>query len=148
MPDLTANDPAQDVLVTTRHGTVRGTRGGGVRSFFSVPYAAPPVGALRFRAPQSPESWSGVRDATRPGPNAPQPQRDFPALDILPLVGTGWAKGDDYLTLNVWAPDDAASGRPVMVFIHGGAWAIGSKDAAVNDGTAFARSGVVCIGIN
>jgi para-nitrobenzyl esterase len=148
MPDAIGQSATLDVLVATRHGTVRGRSHAGVHRFFGVPYAAPPVGELRFRAPRSPAPWEGVRDATQAGPTAPQPQREFPALDVLPLIGTGWVKGDDYLTLNVWAPDDAATGRPVMVFIHGGAWVIGSKDSTVQDGSAFARAGVVCIGIN
>lgn len=142
-----APDP-QSAYAQTRHGMVRGLRANGVRKFLGVPYAAPPVGELRFRAPEPPSSWDGVRDATQPGPSAPQFHREFPNLEVTPLIGTGWARGDDFLTVNVWCPDDDASGRPVMVFIHGGAWVLGSKDAAVNDGTAFARSGVVCININ
>ncbi len=137
-----------EIVAATRHGLVRGARANGVRRFLGVPYAAPPVGDLRFERPRPPPAWTGVRDATQPGPTAPQFHRDFPGLDIKPLVGTGWARGDDFLTVNVWCPDDDGAGRPVMVFIHGGAWALGSKDAAVNDGTGFARSGVVCININ
>jgi para-nitrobenzyl esterase len=143
---VTAQPP--DLVVAIRQGRLRGQRAGGIRRFLGVPYAAPPVGELRFRAPQSPAAWEGIRDASRPGPNAPQMHRDFPAIDVLPLIGTGWVPGDDYLTLNVWCPDDDAQNRPVMVFIHGGAWVLGSKDASVNDGSGFARSGIVCIGIN
>ena len=137
-----------DAITATRQGKLRGLRNGGIRRFLGVPYAAPPVGELRFRVPQPPAAWDGIREATQPGPNAPQILKTFGALDAVPLVGAGWVPGDDYLTLNVWCPDDDAERRPVMVFIHGGAWVIGSKDAPVSDGSAFARSGIVCIAIN
>jgi para-nitrobenzyl esterase len=140
---------AQDAaLVVVAQGTVRGRRAQGVRSFLGIPYAAPPVGERRFALPQPPDRWAGIRDADRPGPNAPQFMRAFPQLDVAPLVGHGWSRGDEFLTLNVWAPDGATTDRPVMVFIHGGAFVLGSKDAAVHDGSAFARSGIVCVAIN
>jgi para-nitrobenzyl esterase len=148
MNDDALSGNMEDTIATTRQGKLRGTRHGGIRRFLGIPYAAPPVDDLRFRAPQSPAAWEGIRDATQPGPNAPQIHREFPAIDVVPLVGAGWVKGDDYLALNAWCPDDDGQGRPVMVFIHGGAWVLGSKDASVSDGSAFARSGVVCIGIN
>lgn len=135
-------------IVSTRSGAVRGRVVQGVRRFLGIPFAAPPVGARRFAMPEAPEPWSHVRDAIEPGATAPQPSRPFPNLDIEPLVGRGWVPGDDYLTLNVWAPDDDSTGKPVMVFIHGGAWMVGSKDVAVHDGTGFARSGVVSVAIN
>jgi para-nitrobenzyl esterase len=138
----------QHVVVPTRQGDLRGQRIGGIRRFLGVPYAAAPVADLRFRAPQPAPSWPGVRDAISPGPNAPQVVKAFPSLDPAPLVGSGWVRGDDYLALNVWAPDDDGRGRPVMVFVHGGAFAVGSKDASVSDGSGFARSGIVCVAIN
>lgn len=118
-----------------------------MRHFASVPYAAPPVGKRRFAPPSPPPAWHGVRDATAPVATAPQRLRAVPGLDIEPLVGTGWTPGDDYLTLDVWSPEDAA-GLPVMVFVHGGGFVIGSKDASVQDGATFARDGVVCVSIN
>ena len=126
---------------------MRGCADGGVLRFLSIPYAAPPIGENRFKAPQAVAPWTGERDATRAGPSAPHRIKDFPAIDVVPLVGTGSEGGEDYLTLNIWAPENA-SGRPVMVFIHGGGFVIGSKDAPVSDGTEFARSGVVCVAIN
>jgi len=137
-----------DPIVTIASGRVRGRSEGGVRRFFGIPYTAAPVGPLRFALPQPHAPWDDVLDAVEPGPNAPQIVRPFPGLDIAPLIGHGWIKGDDFLSLNIWAPDDDAPGKPVMVFIHGGAWVLGSKDAAVQDGSAFARSGVVCVSIN
>ncbi len=138
---------SNDERVVLSTGSVRGTRNGSIRSFLAIPYAAPPVGARRFAAPQPVEPWTGERDATLRGASAPQRIRDFPGLDIIPLVGDGQACGDDYLTLNIHAPVDAAA-RPVMVFIHGGGFVVGSKDASVQDGTTFARDGIVYVAIN
>src|SRR5690349_17521119 len=117
-----------DVEVST--GIVRGELTGGVRRYLGIPYAAPPVGARRFELPTRPDTWRGVRDATAAGPNAPQIHKPFPGLDVVPLIGTGWVRGDDYLTLNVWAPEASAEKLPVMVFIHGGGFVLGSKDAS------------------
>lgn len=138
-----------DIIADTEAGKVAGERAGGVVRFRGIPYAAPPVGRLRFQLPVQHWSWDGIRDATRRGPSAPQPKREAGLpIDIAPLLGEGWAPGDDFLTVNVWAPHAAVSGLPVMVFIHGGAFVAGGADAAVNDGAAFARSGVVCMAVN
>ena len=144
MIDTTAIDAA---LADTVAGRVRGSVADGIRRFLGVPYAAPPVGDNRFAPPRPVTPWQGERDATTPGPCAPQRLRAFPQLDIAPLVGDGGVRGDDYLTCNIWAPVGAVD-APVMVFIHGGGFVIGSKDASVSDGTGFARSGVVCVAIN
>jgi para-nitrobenzyl esterase len=135
------------VIRRSEAGALRGRRDDGICRFLGVPYAAPPVGSNRFKEPQPIAPWQGEREATEPGHCAPHRLKDFPAIDVVPLVGTGGEGGDDYLTLNIWAPE-AASNRPVMVFIHGGGFVIGSKDAPVSDGTAFARSGLVCVAIN
>ena len=140
-------DPLPATQRLTAAGVVQGDCREGICRFLGVPYAAPPIGANRFREPQPVEPWNGVRDATRPGPCAPHKIRPFPQLDVFSLVGHGGMEGGDYLTLNIWAPEDAAQ-RPVMVFIHGGGYVVGSKDAPVHDGSAFARSGVVCVAIN
>ncbi|QDZ06781.1 carboxylesterase/lipase family protein [Sphingomonas panacisoli] len=129
-------------------GAVRGATDGVIDRFVGIPYAAPPVGERRFAAPQPVEPWSGERDATLPGSNAPQRVRAFPGLDVYPLVGTGWVEGDDYLTLNVLRLTGSAGPLPVMVFIHGGGFVVGSKDAAVQDGASFARDGIVYVAIN
>jgi para-nitrobenzyl esterase len=137
-----------NVVVATPLGELRGIEKGGVRLFLGVPYAEPPIGALRFAVPEPKAAWEGVRDAIAPGPNAPQRTAPFPGLDAEALIGKGWSPGDDYLTLNVWAPCGRGSQCPVMVFIHGGGFVVGSKDAPVSDGSAFARDGVVCVAIN
>src|SRR3546814_2529318 len=83
-----------------------------------------------------------------PGPAAPHRIKPFPAIDPSPLVGHGSDGTDgDYLRLNIWAPREAVA-APVMLFIHGGGFVAGSKDATVHDGTAFAASGAVCVAIN
>jgi para-nitrobenzyl esterase len=135
-------------IVTVAAGAVQGAAENGVRRYLGLPYAAAPVGALRFRHPQHHPGWNGVLDATKPGPTPPQRLRPVPGLDIAPLVGRGWVEGDDHLSLNIWAPDENAADLPVMVFIHGGAWVLGHKDAAAHDGSGFARSGLVCVAIN
>lgn len=138
------NRTADTASAVTAQGPVRGRVSDGIVTFLGVPYAAPPV---RFAAPQPPAAWTGVRDATHAGDCAPHEIKPFPQLDVFPLVGHGGLGGRDYLTLNVWAPVDARD-RPVMVFIHGGGFVVGSKDAPVQDGSAFARSGVVCVALN
>ncbi|GAM98243.1 carboxylesterase type B [alpha proteobacterium U9-1i] len=141
-------------LVQTQTGAVRGAELNGVARFYGVPYAAPPVGALRFAAPQAPAPWDGVRDARERGFIAPQPtptpeemERALPGLDIQPLIGGDQRQGDDHLALNIWAPS-AATNAPVMVFIHGGSFTGGAGAADVYDGAAFARAGIVCVTIN
>ncbi|MES2174286.1 MAG: carboxylesterase family protein [Pseudomonadota bacterium] len=137
-----------DMIVPTGAGLVRGTVMDGIARFLGVPYAAPPTGDRRFAPPQPPERWDGVRDALDPGASAPQRVRGVPGVDVEALVGKGWMPGDDYLTLNIWKPADGSTALPVMVFIHGGGFVLGSKDAPVQDGSAFARDGVLMVAIN
>jgi para-nitrobenzyl esterase len=135
-------------LVTVPEGILEGVSQDGVRRFFSVPYAAPMTDANRLREPQPVERWSGTRDATQYGPSAPQSRGNIPGIDMTTLVSASTATGPDYLTLNIFAPEGEAQGRPVMVFVHGGSFVAGSKDAAVYDGSQFARDGVVCVTVN
>jgi para-nitrobenzyl esterase len=133
------------VTVTTRQGAVRGRVENGVATFKGVPYAAPPFGAHRLRPPQAPASWEGVRDALEFGATAPKlPYAPpFDALLAEPVIS-----GEDCLNLNVWTPDPAGSGLPVMVWVHGGAFVNGSGAVPTYDGSRFARDGVVCVTIN
>lgn len=139
----------QRTTITLPQGVAEGFVEGAVQRFYSLPYAASLTRERRFKVPAPAEAWTGVRDATRPGPSAPQ---STPAtvdeIDVEALMGAPTPLGPDYLTLNVFAPEAVGSGRPVMVFVHGGSFVAGSKDASIYDGSAFARDGVVCVVIN
>lgn len=135
--------------ISYAHGEAQGLADNGVRRFLSLPYAAPLTDERRFREPQPVDPWQGVRDATKPGPSAPQPVAAASTeIDLGSLMGPKVPDGPDYLTLNVFTPDGEPQGRPVMLFIHGGSFISGSKDVPIYDGTAFARDGVVCVVIN
>ncbi len=134
-----------DVVVKTQHGEVRGSAVEGVNTFKGIPYAVPPFGAFRFRPPQPVEAWSGVRDALTYGPTVLKPPY-FPPFDALlpePAI-----PGEDCLNLNIWSPDLGGAKLPVMVWIHGGAFANGSGAINTYDGSHFARDGVVCVTFN
>lgn len=134
-----------DAVVKTRHGEVRGSVVEGVHTFKGIPYAAPPFGTRRFRPPQPVEPWSGVRDTLTYGPTVLKPPY-FPPFDALlpePAI-----PGEDCLNLNIWSPDLGQAQLPVMVWIHGGAFANGSGAIDMYDGSHFARDGVVCVTIN
>lgn len=127
-------------VVTTTAGRVQGEQVAGVTRFLGMPYAAAPVRA---------KSWDGVREATKPGPTAPQPPyQPIPGLDVIRLAGEGWVRGDEYLVANVWSPEPAGSGLPVMVYLHGGGFVTGAGSIPALDGTAFARSGIVLVTVN
>jgi para-nitrobenzyl esterase len=132
-------------IVMTTAGPIRGSVRDGVRSFLGVPYAASPTGDLRFAAPSAPVPWTEERPAIHYGATPPKPPY-APPIDAI-LVETEYP-GDDYLNVNVWAPEAGAEGRPVFVWIHGGAFVNGNNTIPVYDGHAFARDGVVCVGVN
>ncbi|MFF4851567.1 carboxylesterase/lipase family protein [Streptomyces sp. NPDC001194] len=133
--------------VRTGYGVVEGRTGpAGTFSFRGIPYAAPPVGALRFAAPAPPAAWEGVRDAGAFGPTAPKVPYPPKFAALLPDPDV---PGDDCLNLNVWTPDPYPGARlPVMVWLHGGALTRGSSAVPVYDGSAFARDGVVLVSVN
>ncbi|WP_410567217.1 carboxylesterase/lipase family protein [Amycolatopsis sp. cmx-4-61] len=135
-------------VVQTPAGAVRGVRDDFGEIYRAIPYAAAPTGARRFTAPAPHPGWSGVRDGTRPSPTAPQPARDFGRLDMTPYFGPGWVRGEEYLTVDVRTPAADHGRRPVMVFVHGGGFVTGSTRAALYDGSAFARDGVVLVTVN
>lgn len=131
--------------VTISSGTLTGTPTAGVSAFLGVPYAAPAVGVDRFRAPAPAAAWQGTRDATTHGPTALQSPYPAPFDQVLP---SSVSPGDEYLNANIWTPDVAATGLPVMVWIHGGAFVRGANSIATYDGSAIARDGVVVVGVN
>ncbi|GAB2982657.1 carboxylesterase family protein [Amycolatopsis acidiphila] len=120
-------------------GTLRGSREAGLAVFRGIPFTEPPVGALRFAAPRPVRRWSGVREAVTYGP--PPPQAGAFAMDALSRDAAG-----DWLTLNVWSPDPGpGAGLPVMVWIQGGAYAIGMANLPEYDGGRLARDGGVVV---
>jgi para-nitrobenzyl esterase len=135
--------PAAAQVVDAPAGRVRGTAEGGLRVFKGLPYAQPPVGALRWRAPQPLPRWAGTRTAADFGPACVQPQGGTASI----YAGPPMPVSEDCLTLNVWAPADAKR-APVLVWIHGGALVGGSAREPLYDGAALARRGVVVVSIN
>jgi para-nitrobenzyl esterase len=132
-------------VVETAYGPVRGVDDGVVTSWKGVRYAAPPTGDLRWRAPEPPEPWTEVADAGVFGPVCPQPVEPKIPIDL------GAPQGDDCLTLNVWASSDIAGGdrKPVMVWIHGGAYVLGSANQPLYNGGVLAAGGdVVVVTVN
>ncbi|MFD4266542.1 carboxylesterase/lipase family protein [Rhodococcus sp. NPDC058481] len=132
---------ADPLIVATDAGQVRGRECDGLWSWRAIPYAAPPVGERRLRAPQPVEPWSGVRDALHFGPAAPQSGRG---------ERRGVRTDEDCLTLNVLRPATRSTApRPVMVFIHGGAYSGGSSATALYGGDALVRRGdIVYVSLN
>lgn len=133
----------QAPVASVSGGKVRGAVEEGVTAFKGIPFAAPPVGPLRWRAPQPVLPWAGVRDATVFGHDCMQ--LPFPS-DAAPL---GTAPSEDCLTVNVWAPAGAAGKKlPVLFWIYGGGFVNGGASPAVYDGSALARAGVVVVSFN
>jgi para-nitrobenzyl esterase len=129
------SQPSDPALAQTASGTVRGVVTPDYRMFAGIPYAAPPVGPLRWQAPAPAPSWPGVRKSTRPGPRCMQDTSD---LEL------GRQTGEDCLSLNVWTPRAASNQRrPVMVWIHGGAFINGSS--GIYDARWFASRGDIVV---
>ncbi|WP_196217804.1 carboxylesterase/lipase family protein [Streptomyces blattellae] len=139
-------EPAEDPVIRTPYGAVRGRYEHGVAVFRGIPYAAPPFGTRRFRPPERPEPWDGVRDAGAFGPTPPKPPYSEAFGQYLsdPVV-----PGEDCLNLNVWTPEPGPGARlPVMVWLHGGALTRGSSCVPVYEGSHFARDGIVFVSVN
>ena len=133
------------VVVETESGQLSGEHRGDVNIFRGVPYAAPPIGALRWRSPQPVADWPGVRAATAHEPACTQP------VDVDTTVanfgGVNGAQSEDCLYLTIHAPTDTHD-APVIVWFHGGAFFLGSGSLGSYDGTANARQGVITVGVN
>ncbi|CAB3737571.1 Para-nitrobenzyl esterase [Achromobacter deleyi] len=135
----------ESVQARLRAGLLTGLRDeNGICRFSAIPYAAPPLGALRF-APPEPARWEGPRDATRPGPVPPQlPSRLRGAMGDFDAP-----QSEDCLHLTVWTPAADARRRPVVVWLHGGAWQSGAGALDWYDGARLAgRGDVVVVAVN
>jgi para-nitrobenzyl esterase len=129
--------------VKIESGRLKGVDHDGVIAFKGVPFAAPPVGDLRWRPPQSPKTWSGVRSAAEYGADCMQ--LPFPS-DAAPL---GTKPNEDCLYVNVWTPASQQGKKlPVMVWIYGGGFVNGGSSPSVYDGSQFAKRGVVFVSFN
>jgi para-nitrobenzyl esterase len=119
----------------------------GVRAFKGIPFAAPPVGTLRWRSPQPREPWAGVRSGERFGPRCMQPT---PEIGVAQDPrGAAQPMGEDCLYLNVWtAAKAAADGQPVIVWAHGGSFTVGAGSLPEHDGENLARKGAVVVTVN
>jgi para-nitrobenzyl esterase len=144
-PRCDVEPAAGEGVVAVDTGLLRGAREGASWVFRGVPYAAPPVGDLRWTAPELAACWTGVLDAVAFGPACPQ-------LDAQSGAPVG---SEDCLTLNVWAPDSSEGPRPVLFFVHGGGNVQGSSGealqggAAIYDGRTLAEAGgAVVVTIN
>jgi len=131
---------AANPVVELPQGKLEGRAENGITSFKAIPFAAPPVGPLRWRAPQPPAAWTGTRQADKAGPACVQESIPAAGRDVGP-------QSEDCLTLNIWAPEKARN-LPVMVWIHGGAFRIGAGSQPFYDGAALASQGVVLVSIN
>jgi para-nitrobenzyl esterase len=132
--------------VRLRTGRLEGavSSDGRVRAFLGIPYAAPPVGALRWRAPEPAAPWSGTRSALSFGPSAPQPP-----ISPLSFYAGGESRFDeDCLTLNVWTGPSGSTGRPVLVWFHFGGFQFGSSANPLYDGAELARAGLTVVTVN
>ncbi|OMB95804.1 carboxylesterase [Mycobacterium sp. NS-7484] len=142
MPDPTnAGAP----VIETGYGPVRGTDDGTTKRWMGIRYAAAPVAELRWRAPQPPPRRQEVVDATGAGPVCPQ------ITDPRLPIDLGGRQGEDSLVLNVWAPSgtEAGDAKPVMVWIHGGAYVLGSGSQPLYDGAVLAGEGdIVVVTVN
>jgi len=125
-------------------GMIEGAVEDGVRVYKGIPYAAPPVGDLRWKPPQPVEPWDGVRNATEFGPVCPQ--TEYPRLSLY------WSEpepqSEDCLYLNIWSAAAEGERRPVMVWIHGGGLTRGSSSVDYYNGANLAKKGAVVVTIN
>ena len=132
---LSGNARAAGLTIDTTGGVVQGISTSSANEYLGIPYAAPPTGPLRWKAPQ-PASWSGVLQANTLPPICPQPAGPLGAASLT----------EDCLYLNVYAPTSAAKKLPIMVWIHGGAFKVGTGDTY--DGSALVQDGVIVVTLN
>jgi para-nitrobenzyl esterase len=142
LAELPPTSTAPTAPIEIGAGTLVGGSAGGVDAFKGIPYAAPPVGDLRWRAPQRVEPWTGVHQTTAFAHDCMQPEGDVEPIQTTP--------SEDCLHLNVWRPADAPADAklPVLFWIHGGGFVGGGTSIPFYDGSAFARQGLVVVSPN
>jgi para-nitrobenzyl esterase len=140
-----ADTATEHLVVRTNAGELRGARENGIAVFRGIPYAAPPVSELRFQPPQPVPAWRGVRDASKDGPIPPQGRSR-----LAHVMGEfERPQSEDCLTLNIWTPAPDSKKRPVLVWIHGGAFTSGAGSLSWYSGERFAANGgLVAVSIN
>lgn len=132
-------------VTCTPLGDLRGVYNGSVISFRAVPFAEPPMGERRFAAAEPVRPWKGLREAQEHGPIAPQ----LPSRLRVAMGDFARPQSEDCLTLTVSTPAVDANRRPVLVWLHGGAWVTGAGSLDWYDGARLAREGdIVCVGVN
>lgn len=135
--------PSADLQAKTANGIVEGTlEQSGIRSFKGIPYAAPPVGDLRWKEPQPVKNWNGIRKADHFGPKAMQ------APIFSDMVFRSDGTSEDCLYLNVWAPKKGKQLLPVLVYFYGGGFVAGDGSEPRYDGESMAQKGIVAITVN
>src|SRR5215469_8068453 len=150
--DVAAQEAGLAPIVEITGGKLRGALNAGIYSFKGIPYGASTAGRNRFMPPQPPQRWAGLRDALAYAGHAwqlPNRPKRRPVLETLLGPADATPEGEDCLTLNVWTPGLGGAKRPVMVWLHGGAFGYGSGNRAVTDGANLARRGdVVVVSVN
>ena len=136
--------------ITVDGGEIRGyfSSNEAVSVFKGIPYAAPPVGNLRWKAPAPVVPWDGVKECTKWSASAIQAEQKPFAVWTKEFIIADTGYSEDCLYLNVWAPNDNKSKHPVIVYIHGGNYKSGGSSCEIYDGTHFAERGVVLVSMN
>lgn len=125
------------VIISTKHGRIKGVQESNYQYFLGIPYAKPPVGDLRFCEPQAMEPWGGIKDTTKFGPIAPQNHQGDMPLELV--------EDEDCLHLNIWAPSTDKKARPVMFWIHGGGFLTSASSRPRFNGASLAAHGNVIV---
>ena len=158
IPAVSAKDPKATEVITVKEGKLTGvyTEDGAVEVFAGIPYAKPPVGELRWKEPQPPEPWEGVRVCDTFVPLSMQPRNHPVVGSLMEIFGyhtfrvsleDNWIEpmSEDSLYLNVWKPAGECAGLPVLVYIHGGSLTTGQSSYSAYNGEALARQGIIVV---